>query len=249
MTLRYDNGLKMMLINILFLILSYFAAIIATLAGFGSSTLLIPVAMLFMDAKTAIFLVACFHLFNNTFKIKVFWSKIDFKTFMLFGIPSIIFAFVGAILVSTISVESTKKAVAIFLIIFAMYSLLKPKFAIKESNLTAITGGSLSGLLAGLIGLGGAIRSTFLIAFNLSKEVYVGTAAMIAFVIDLTRIPTYLLTKIVQDTSHYILLPFMVLSAYLGVKTGKKLLGKINQQTFRRIVLIAILLVAIKLLF
>lgn len=77
-----------MIENILFLIASFFAAIIATLAGFGSSTLLIPVAIMFMDAKTAVFIVACFHLFNNTFKIKAFWNKIDFKTFMLFGIPN-----------------------------------------------------------------------------------------------------------------------------------------------------------------
>ena len=238
-----------MLINILFLVFSYGAAIVATLAGFGSSTLLIPVAMMFMDAKTAIFLVACFHLFSNTFKIKAFWNKIDFKTFLLFGIPSIIFAFIGAVLISSIPVDIIKRGVAIFLILFAIYSLLKPKFTIKETPVNAVLGGSLSGLLAGLIGLGGAIRSTFLIAFNMSKEVYVGTSAMIAFVIDLTRIPTYLFTKIIQDTSYFILLPFMVLSAYLGVKTGKKLLGKINQQTFRKIVLIAILLVAIKLLF
>lgn len=232
-----------MLINIAFLIFSYIAAIIATLAGFGSSTLLIPVAVMFMDAKTAIFLVACFHLFNNTFKIKAFWSRINFKTFLLFGVPSIIFAFVGALLISIIPVETIKRTIAIFLIVYATYSLLKPKFTIKETRLTAIAGGSLSGLLAGLIGLGGAIRSTFLIAFNLSKEAYVATSAMIAFVIDLARIPTYMFTKIVQNNSYYILLPFLVLSAYFGVKSGKMLLGKINQETFRKVVLLAILLV------
>lgn len=238
-----------MLINIAFLILSYIAAIIATLAGFGSSTLLIPIAAIFMNAKAAIFLVACFHLFNNMFKIKAFWDKLDFKTFMLFGIPSIIFAFIGAVLISVIPVSVVEKAITIFLMIFVIYSLLKPKFTIKETRTNAIVGGSLSGLMAGLIGLGGAIRSTFLIAFNLSKEAYVATSAMIAFVIDLTRIPTYLLTKLVQENSYYFLLPFLFLSAYFGVKTGKNLLSRINQLLFRKIVLVAILLVAVKLLF
>ncbi|PIQ89679.1 MAG: hypothetical protein COV72_01835 [Candidatus Omnitrophica bacterium CG11_big_fil_rev_8_21_14_0_20_42_13] len=238
-----------MLINITLLIFSYAAAVGATLAGFGSSTLLMPVVLLFMDARSAIFLVACFHMFNNLFKIKVFWKRIDFRTFMLFGIPSIIFAFAGAMLISFLPAGIIKKSIAVFLMIFAVYSLLRPKFAIKETPITAIIGGSLSGLLAGLIGLGGAVRSVFLIAFNLSKEVYVGTSAVIAFVIDLTRIPTYLLTKVVQDSSRFILLPFLVLSAYFGVKSGKMLLGKINQETFRKIVLIVILLVAIKLLF
>lgn len=235
--------------NIIFLISSYLAAIIATLAGFGSSTLLVPVAMLFMDIKTAVFLVACFHLFNNTFKIRMFWNKIDFKTFLFFGIPSVIFAFIGATLISIVPVETIRMALAIFLIIFSVYSLIKPKFVLKETKSNAIIGGSLSGLLAGLIGLGGAIRSTFLIAFSLPKEVYVATSAMVAFVIDLTRIPTYIFIKIVQDSSYYILLPFLLVSAYFGVKTGKALLGKISQETFRKIVLIALLLVGIKLLF
>ena len=57
--------------NIIFLIASFVAAIVATLAGFGSSTLLVPVALMFMDVGTAVFLVACFHLFNNIFKVKI----------------------------------------------------------------------------------------------------------------------------------------------------------------------------------
>ncbi|UCE20993.1 MAG: sulfite exporter TauE/SafE family protein [Candidatus Aminicenantes bacterium] len=234
--------------NVLFLIASFVAAIAATLAGFGSSTLLIPVAIHFMDVRTALFLVACFHLFNNVFKVRLFWEKIDFRTFLLFGIPSIIFSFGGAYLVSVVPIDSIMITVAVFLIVFSLYSLLNPKFTLKKTRTNAVAGGSLSGLLAGLIGLGGAIRSTFLISFNLPKEVYVATSAMIAVVIDLARIPTYLMTKVVQERSSYFLIVFLVASAYLGVKTGKVLLKRINQETFRRIILIALWLVGISIL-
>jgi len=238
-----------MLENIIFLIAAYIAAVLATLAGFGSSTLLIPVAIIFMDIKTAVFLVACFHLFNNSFKVKAFWNKIDFQIFLLFGIPSILFAFFGASLISILPIDIIRKFLALFLIIFPIFSFTKSKFKLKETKTNAVIGGSLSGLLAGLIGLGGAIRSAFLIAFNLPKETYVGTSAMVAFVIDLIRIPTYLFTKIVQESSYYVLLPFLLISAYLGVKTGKHFLGKIRHEVFTRIVLIALLLVGIRLLF
>ena len=235
--------------NLIFIIVSFFVAIIATLAGFGSSTLLVPVAIIFMDVKTAVFLVACFHFFNNTFKIRMFWNKIDFRTFLLFGIPSIISAFLGAMLISVIPVDMVKRILALFLVFVSAFSLASPKFAVKGTRFNAALGGGLSGLLAGLLGLGGAIRSSFLIAFNLPKEAYVATSAMIAFVIDITRIPTYLITKIVQDSSYYILLPFLLVSAYAGVKIGKLLLKKINQETFRKIVLIAVLLAGLKLFF
>lgn len=238
-----------MIESIIFLIAAFIAAIAATLAGFGSSTILIPVAVMFMDLKTAIFLVACAHLFNNTFKIKAFWNKINFKVFLLFGIPSIIAAFSGAMLITVVPVEIIKRMLAIFLIVFVVYSFFKPKFAIKQTNTNAIIGGSLSGLLAGVIGLGGAIRSAFLIVFNLPKEVYIATSAAIAFVVDITRIPTYMFSGIVQDSSYYVLLPFLLLCAFFGVKTGKALLGKISQDTFRRVVLVALLLVSLKLIF
>ena len=70
--------------NLIFIIVSFFVAVIATLAGFGSSTLMVPIAVIFMDIKTAVFIVACFHLFNNSFKIKMD-KKILFLALRLLG--------------------------------------------------------------------------------------------------------------------------------------------------------------------
>jgi len=235
--------------DVIFLLASFLAAIGATLAGFGSSMLLIPVAVSFFDLKMAVFLVACFHLFNNLFKIRIFWRKIDFKTFLLFGIPSIVFALIGAMFITVIPLDGVKIILGVFLIGYAFFTLFKSTFSVRENKAHAFLGGSLSGFLAGLIGMGGAIRSSFLVAFNLPKEVYVGTSAMIAVVIDLTRIPTYLFTRAVEWNPDFMLIPLLVLSAYLGVRVGKILLAKINQETFRRIVSVALLLAGLKIIF
>jgi uncharacterized membrane protein YfcA len=234
--------------NILFILISYLAAIAATLAGFGSSMLLVPVAVHFMDVRTAVFIVACFHLFNNLFKVRLFWKKIELRTFLLFGIPSIIFAFIGAYFISILPIQIIEKVLGVFLIIYAVSSLIRPRLSVKKSKWMAITGGSLSGLLAGLIGLGGAIRGAFLVTFNLAKEIYVGTSAAIATVIDLSRIPTYIFTRTARIEGYSILLLFLIASAYFGVRTGKDLLSRINQDTFRRFVSVAILLIGIKIL-
>lgn len=232
----------------IFLAAAYLAAVTATIAGFGSSTVLIPVAMFFMDLKTAIFLVACFHLFNNLFKIHLFFSNIDYRLFWMFGLPSILFAFLGARCIAIWPVAILVRIMAVFLILFSCFSFLKPHVKLKNTPLNALIGGGASGFLAGLIGLGGAVRSAFLIAFNLPKEAYVATAALIAFMIDLTRIPTYLFSGMVKDHVYYALLPALVLMAYLGVRTGKGLLGRIQQEAFRKIVLCALFLMGFKLL-
>jgi len=237
-----------MIDNGLFLFAAYVAAVFATVAGFGSSTVLIPVAMFFMDLKTAVFLVACFHLFNNLFKVRLFFTKIDFKLVALFGIPSIIFAYLGARCITILPVELLTRILAVFLILFSCFSFLKTNFNITRNMFNVFLGGSLSGFLAGLIGMGGAVRSMFLLSFNLPKETYIATAALIAFAIDLTRIPTYIFTGAVENHSYYSLLPLLVIIAYLGVRTGKGLLGKINQHHFRKIVIAALLLAGINML-
>jgi len=241
-------GIEDMAGFVVFLAVSCMAAVGATLAGFGSSTLLVPVGVHFFDIRMAIFLVACFHLFNNVFKVRVFRKKINIRTAALFGVPSILFAFFGASLIIVIPVETVKKILGVFLVVYALSSLLKPKFTLREHGMGAVAGGSLSGFLAGLIGLGGAIRSSFLIAFNLPKEVYVATSAVIALVIDLTRIPTYIFTGAVKPGPELYLIPFLVASAYLGVRTGKRLLNRIDHLTFRRIVAAALFLVGLKIL-
>lgn len=233
----------------LFLFAAYVAAIFATIAGFGSSTILIPVAVFFMDLKTAVFLVACFHLFNNLFKVRLFFTKIDIRLVLLFGLPSIIFAYLGARCITILPVERLAQILAIFLILFSCASFLKPNIRFKLNSFNAFLGGSISGYLAGLIGMGGAVRSMFLLGFNLPKESYIATAALIAFVIDLTRIPTYILTGAVDNHSYFLLLPALIIIAYLGVLTGKRLLGKIDQEFFQRVVLAGLFLVGIKLLF
>jgi uncharacterized protein len=52
--------------EILFFTSALVAEIIGTMAGFGSSTIFLPLALLFVDFKTAIILVAIFHLFGTT---------------------------------------------------------------------------------------------------------------------------------------------------------------------------------------
>jgi len=55
--------------------------------------------------------------------------------------------------------------------------------------------GALSGMLGGLVGNQGGIRSAALIGFGLRKELFVGTATAIALFVDGARVPVYLYTQ------------------------------------------------------
>ncbi len=96
------------------------------------------------------------------------------------------------------------------------------------------TGGFLSGLLGGFVGNQGAIRSAYLLNYNIPKEVFVATAAIIASVVDITRIPIYILNN--RDAlvaTNEPLLFITIASAFAGTFAGKKLLNKVSLEAFK----------------
>ncbi len=234
--------------EILFFIAAYFSELIGTVLGFGSSTIFFPLALFFVDFKTALILVAVFHLFGNIGRISFFHKNLDKKLIFIFGIPSVILTVFGAMLVNYVNQDLLKILLGIFLLIFAIVSFIKPNLKMSSNKINSILGGSLSGFFAGLIGTGGILRGIFLTSFNLKKQVYIATAAMIALLVDITRIPIYYYSGFIEK-QYYYFIPILLVIALLGSYSGKKLVDKISQKTFRKIVLIGIALLSLRLIF
>ena len=100
------------------------------------------------------------------------------------GIPSILFVTTGAFLSKYIDSDSLEIALAVFLISISSVLLIFKNFSIKPGITNSILGGTFSGLLAGLLGTGGAIRGMALAAYNLKIEVFIATSALIDLGID-----------------------------------------------------------------
>jgi len=229
----------------LFFLTAFVSEIAGTMAGFGSSTIFLPLALLFFDFKTALVLVAFLHIFGNVGRIAFFKHGIDWNLILKFGVPSVLFTIIGALLVSRIPQDALKGYLGVFLIGYALYSLWKENFAVSPSNTNAIAGGGISGFLAGLIGTGGALRGAFLSGFKLPKDKYIATAASIALAVDITRIPIYI-TQGFLESKYYWYIPILFLVALAGSFTGKQIVKKIPQKKFIKVVLLAIFIIGIK---
>jgi len=204
-----------------------------------------PIALFFINFKAALILVAFFHVFGNLGRLTFFRHGLDKKLILLFGVPSIILTGVGAVFVKYISQDIFKLILGIFLLIFSITTTFRPEFRFSATKRSAIIGGGLSGFLAGLIGTGGALRGAFLIAFDLEKTRYIASAAAIAIGVDLTRIPIYLGSGFLEK-KYYLYVPLLFVIAFAGSYTGRKVLTKIPQSFFRRLVLVAIALMSLK---
>ena len=236
------------MIELLFFIAAFIAEVVGTMAGFGSSTIFLPLALFFVDFKTALILVAFLHIFGNLGRITFFRHGLNKKLLLVFGVPSVILTILGALLVNYTSQEILKLVLGIFLLLFSILSLAKPDFRFKSSPRNAVVGGGISGFLAGLIGTGGALRGAFLTAFNLKKEVYIATAAAIAIAVDITRIPIYFGSGFLKQ-QFYWYLPLLFGIAIAGSYMGKKIVDKIPQRSFRKFVLGIIALISLKFIY
>ncbi len=105
----------------------------------------------------------------------------------------------------------------------------------------ALGGGTLSGLFAGLLGTGGAIRGITLAAYDLQIETFIATSAIIDLGIDSTRSFVYYLNGYIKYESLY-LIPLLGVASVIGTYVGKLILKRITQKQFKNIVLILVLL-------
>ncbi len=231
--------------DILFLVIGFFSEVIGTIAGFGSSTIYLPLASYFVDFRTALVLVAIFHLFGNISRITFFRHGLDKKVLLVFGVPSFIFSLLGATLVGDLSQTLLRLLLGMFLISISVMFLVRPKLAFPANTRSLVLGGGISGFVVGLIGTGGALRAAFLTGLKMDKEKYIATAAVIALGSDATRIPSYLASGFLGE-QHYYLIPILFGIALGGSYVGRKIVRMIDQEKFKKMVLVAVMLASIK---
>lgn len=221
-----------------FLLIAIIAEIIGTVAGFGSSTIALPLSLFIFDFHTALTLVAFLHIFGNAAKLYFFRQGLDTRLLVQFGIPSVIFTLIGALLVTYLPEKTLELLLGVLLIAYCIAAWLH-SFKLKPTHPTAIIGGATSGFFAGLLGTGGAIRAAFLSVYHLPKDKFIATTAAVAVIADSIRLPIYLYEGFL-DQSLYWLLPVMIVIAIVGTYIGKIIVTRLPQKHFRQVVLIAI---------
>ena len=247
---------------ILIPIVALLASVLTFFSGFGLGTLLLPAFALFFPVDVAIALTAIVHFLNNAFKLLLVKKQINWKIALRFGLPALLFSFLGAFLLDKITnanilteytlnntvfqITLMKIIVAFLLIFFALFELIPKLKNLQFPEKYLPIGGVLSGFFGGLSGHQGALRSAFLTKVGLSKEAFIATGVIIACMIDVSRMSVYF-TNIskVKDSLSFNLIFVATLAAFIGVYFGNKLVKKITINTIQKIVAFMIILFAV----
>ncbi len=238
-------------------------------SGFGLGTLLMPVFALFFPVEVAIAATALVHAANNTLKLPLFARGAQWKVVRRFGIPAIIAAFAGAAVLKLIleleplaayeiggrhaEITPVKAVVAVLIFFFALFELL-PRFRELKFDIRLLPlGGVLSGFFGGLSGHQGALRSAFLVKMGLTTEQFVGTAAVIGFLVDMARIMVYGAGFMAagmfgaQAGYGWSLVGVATACAFAGLLIGKRFVKKVTMKAVQILTGILLLCVAVAL--
>ena len=228
--------------------LTLFASFIGTLAGFGSSTIMLPILLFFLPYHVALLLVSIIHFFDDLWEIILFRQAVNWKLLLTFGIPGIIASYLGAKLVTFEPQIILLRLMGIILLIYTAIIFVNSNFKIPKNNFNAGLGGMLSGLIAGIFGIGGPIRAAFLSSFKLPKETFLFTSGAIAIFIDPIRITTYHLGGIKLSNDLFWGLLIFIPITFIGSRIAKNFVDKISQKKFRKIIAVFLFIAGTKLL-
>jgi hypothetical protein len=236
-------------------------------SGFGLGTLLMPAFALFFPLELAIAATAIVHLANNVFKLFLIGKYAKGTVVLLFGVPAIVMAIIGAMLLEAVShlptiveydigerhfsITMVKLVIGALMLVFAIVEL-SPRFEKLAFPARYIPiGGALSGFFGGLSGHQGALRAAFLVRAGLTKEQFIGTTAVCSVLVDASRLVVYGSTFFLKDLGTLQsqgginLVIAGTLAAFVGSFLGTRLVKKVTFRGIQIIVGLLLLVVAI----
>ncbi len=106
---------------ILIALLTFIASIVAIIAGFGTSTIMIPILVNFITMPEALLLTGVIHWFNDGWRLILFKDGIWWKRVLLAAIPGVIASLIGASLVLRIPQQYLLRALGVMLLIYVIF--------------------------------------------------------------------------------------------------------------------------------
>ena len=198
-----------------------------------------------MDLGVAVAAVAIPHVIGTALRFLLLKGRINRNVLLSFGITSAAGGLVGALLNSFAGNQWLTLLFGALLLFAAASELSGLAQRMRFHGAVAWIAGGVSGLLGGLVGNQGGIRSAALIGFNLSKEAFVATATAVALFVDGARLPVYLVTQGDQIASLWRPIALASIGVLLGTLIGTQTLARIPEVWFRRILGVVLWLLGI----
>jgi uncharacterized protein len=224
------------------------AGAIASVTGFGIGSVLTPALSLWMDGRVAVAIVSVPHLIGTALRFWMVKGNVDRYVMWRFGLASAAGGLTGALLQSRLGGSRLMVLLAVLLLFVAVSELSGLGKRMRFTGPVAWFAGILSGLLGGLVGNQGGIRSAALLGFDMKRDVFVATATAIALFVDGARMPVYAATSGSEMWDARQPMLIATIGVIIGTIAGAQLLKNIPENAFRTVVAVVLAILGTSLL-
>lgn len=221
------------------------AGAVASVAGFGIGSLLTPVLAVALGTKLAVALISVPHFAGTALRLWRLRAHVNRRVLLGFGVASAAGGLAGALFHSAAGSPTLALIFGLLLLLAGASELTGLAHRVKLTGWAAWIAGGVSGLFGGLVGNQGGIRSAALLGFDLSRHAFVATATAIALVVDLARMPVYFAVEGRAILEQWELLAITVGGVVVGTLLGERVLSRVPERIFRRVVASMILLLGV----
>ncbi len=219
--------------------------------GAGAPSIAIPMMAIFYNVPFAVAVFVVPTIVSNAWQVWACRARLLPSTFTLRFVGAGAFgAGVGTVMLASFSSNSLKLSVAIAVFAYIGFRLLKPEWELAYKKAFAVSGpvGGIAGILQGATGVSAPISITFLNAMKLDREAFMATIS--AFFLATALVQTPLLTGFGFMTAERFWLSCLALVPLLAfMPVGSWLTSHLSRQTFDRVILTLLALLACRLMF
>lgn len=227
---------------------SILAGAVASISGFGIGSLLTPIFSLRAGTKLAVAAVSIPHMFATAFRCWRLRRHIDRDLLLSFGLMSAAGGLTGAVIGAFANSLALTMVFGVLLTFTGMMGLTGLSQRLRFDGWAAWAAGFTSGMLGGLVGNQGGIRSAAMLGFHVRREAFVATATAAGLIVDAARMPVYLIT---QGNDVWKMWPVLVISTVgtlIGTVAGERILRKMPESLYRQVVSVMLLVLGIYML-
>jgi uncharacterized membrane protein YfcA len=227
------HGMSDFLFDLAVVVAGIAAGGVASVAGFGIGSLLTPVFVTQVATQIAVAAVSIPHVVGTAARFWLLRGQVDRRLLVRFGLTSAAGGLAGALLQARTSSAGLTIVFGSLLLFVAASELTGLSKRMRFRGAAAWIAGALSGLLGGLVGNQGGIRSAAMLGVDVPRQAFVGTATAVALIVDGARLPVYLATTGDELLALWPTIAFATIGVVCGTLFGHRVLMRIPEERFR----------------
>jgi uncharacterized protein len=223
------------MITVVVIVTALAASILAAVAGFGGAVIMLPVLVWAFGIRDAIPILTIAQLIGNLSRVVFNKRELKWPVIWRFTLGAVPAAVIGGIIFATAPAAALVRLLGVFLIVMVVYRHTRWGKNAKLTLRGFVPLGAASGILSAVLGTVGHFAAPFFLSYGLIKGAYIGTEAMTAVFMHLTKLGVYGSYALIGIRT---LLIGVAIGAVmiLGTFLGKRLLNKIPDHIFPYII-------------